>query len=409
MPVRIDPTTSKFQDQSEYLYFVHFRDEITLGLSGMIPQKMWNCVILRACNNSLPLRHLSSSVAALSKARNSSQTSVANEHRVFAARYYGTALRGIQNMINTTNESDAARLTLLASLLIFCFECLQGEHEKAVEHIKVAMGMMRNRFSTSRRHYSLIRRIETIPGLEDELVDIFVRIDNTLMARVNCPGDRGILNMRYESDAGFMLDTFRDLREAKQYLDHHMFCAIPYLARLPHIFMYGTQIPSVDEEETGAQLLEQFRQWNVAFAPLFASARKKPMSQHFIAAASLRCFELGAEMSVRKISAPATMVENFVKEATEIVVLSRRIVTDSSFRKTFVFECGILPVLFMTFLLCTERSVRVEIVKVLKLAEGRVEVTWDAVEIARMVETFLHAEGDVPGSVLNPNTSIGAI
>ncbi|MAD82679.1 MAG: hypothetical protein CL912_06940 [Deltaproteobacteria bacterium] len=99
-------------------------------------------------------------------------------------------------MINTANEADASRLTLSASLLISCFESLQGESVNALEHIKVAMSMMRNRFATARRLYSPIRRIESIPGLEDELLDIFVRIDNTLTTRVSSPGDRGLLEMR---------------------------------------------------------------------------------------------------------------------------------------------------------------------------------------------------------------------
>ncbi|KAL5315158.1 hypothetical protein ACEPPN_017809 [Leptodophora sp. 'Broadleaf-Isolate-01'] len=312
-------------------------------------------------------------------------------------------------LINTTNETDAARLTLLASLLIFCFESLQGEYANAVDHIKVAMGMMRNRFSTPRRQYSLIRKLAPIPGLEDELVDIFVRIDNTLMVKANATGDRGILDMRYGSEDGYMLSAFRDLGEAKNYLEHHMFCAMPYLARLPDIFMHGVQLSSVEEEETGAQLLEQLRHWNAAFAPLFASARKSPTSQDFIAAASLRCLELVAEISVRKILVPVGIVDEFMKEATEIVDLSRRIVADSGFKKTFVFECGILPALFITVMLCPKRSVRMDIIQVLKLAEGRVEVTWDAIEVARMAKFFMGAEGGDPEPALKLNASMGEL
>lgn len=389
LPSIITPATAIFGNQSEYQYFQHFREEITHDLSGAIPQPMWNCVILRACNDSLPLRDLTCSVAALSMARDSALKGSGNDHHVFAARYYGRALRGIQTMINTANEADASRLTLLASLLIFCFESLQGESANALEHIKVAMGMMRNRFATSRRYYSPIRRIESIPGLEDELLEIFVRLDNTLTTTVSSPGDRGLLEMRYEIGEEPMPDRFRDLSEARNYLNHHMYCAMPYLARLPQIFMQGSSNSSQEEDLVGPRLLDQLRDWHAAFAPLLKSAWERPTSKDFIAAATLRSLVLVAEISVRKISARAGTMDLFVKEACEIVDLTRRIVMDSSFRKTFVFECGILPALFLTVMLCPERRIREDIIQVLKLAEGRIEVTWNAVEVAKIAESFI--------------------
>lgn len=122
---------------------------------------------------------------------------------------------------------------------------------------------------------------------------------------------------------------------------------------------------------------------------MLSSTWERPTSKEFIAAATLRSLALVAEISVRKISAPAGTMDLFVKDACEIVDLSRRIVTDSSFRKTFVFECGILPALFITVMLCPERNIREEIVQVLKLAEGRIEVTWNAVEVVRIAESFV--------------------
>lgn len=407
-PIQIIQRTAVFQDQSEYQYFLHFRDEVTLNLASIAPQPIWNTVLLRACNDSLALRDLTSSVAALSLSRNSTRTNInSSEHRMFAARYYGKALRGIQVQINTSNDTDATRFALLASLLVFYFESLQGEHANAIKHIKSAMSMMRHRFLTSRRQYSVIRRTASISGLEDEVVDIFAKLDNIIMSRITAPSDRGILEMRYESSEGSIPDTFRDLREANNYMDHHMFCAMPYLAHLPHIFINGPpQGSSVEEDTIGPQLLDQLRRWNSAFAPLLASAWERPDSQDFIAAATLRCLGLVSEMSVRKISRTTGL---FVKEATEIIDLTRRVVTNRRYRKTFVFDCGVLPSLFLTVMLCPEQSIRKEIVDVLKLAEGRLEVTWDAVEIARMAKLFMDADPQHLEPFMKDSSALGGL
>jgi len=85
LPDNITPATAMFKNQSEYQYFQHFRNEITLDLSGAISQPMWSFVILRACNDSLPLRDLACSVAALSMGRDSALMGSGNDHHVFAA------------------------------------------------------------------------------------------------------------------------------------------------------------------------------------------------------------------------------------------------------------------------------------------------------------------------------------
>lgn len=42
LPDNITPATAMFKNQSEYQYFQHFRNEITLDLSGAISQPMWS-------------------------------------------------------------------------------------------------------------------------------------------------------------------------------------------------------------------------------------------------------------------------------------------------------------------------------------------------------------------------------
>jgi Fungal Zn(2)-Cys(6) binuclear cluster domain len=73
----------KFDSQEEYQYFLHFCDQVTLDLSGSMPETMWSKVIPRAINSEPALRNLTIAVSAIHKAR---QSSSAVSHSQFAVR-----------------------------------------------------------------------------------------------------------------------------------------------------------------------------------------------------------------------------------------------------------------------------------------------------------------------------------
>jgi hypothetical protein len=60
----------------------------------------------------------------------------------------------------------------------------------------------------------------------------------------------------------------------------------------------------------------------------------------------------------------------------------------------FVFDCGVVPALFITFMICQKRSIREEAIRILNLAAGRLEMTWDARTIAAICEKTLKAEDE---------------
>lgn len=60
----------------------------------------------------------------------------------------------------------------------------------------------------------------------------------------------------------------------------------------------------------------------------------------------------------------------------------------------FVFDCGVVPALFITFMICQKRSIREEAIRILHLAAGRLEMTWDARTVAAICERTLKAEDE---------------
>jgi Fungal specific transcription factor domain len=386
--------TALFRDQEEYQYWLYFRDEIVNDLSGHVPSKCWNYLVLQACNDAPAVRYLTVAIAALGKSKSAS--GARQRHQQFAVMKYGQALRSIREMVASSSNLETIRTTLIASLLIFSFESMHGNPEQAVEHAKATLKMMKKRLDTASRKYSQIRRLSSIPGLEDEVLEIFVRLDNTIMSSILGDPYRqrySFLDIKYIDEHFYMPPSFRDLAEAKGYLEHFQFRAMPYLSHLTDAFMYGDKFACPVPQSVQEILDSQLKQWYRSFEPLFEAALR-PGDQNFIGAATLRCLALGTDISVQRICLKIDKrpKELFEAEAREIVDLMRQVVMDHRFKKSFGFDCGMVPALFIAIMICRNREIREEAVRILRLAEGRIEVVWDASKVADLGEEMLRAE-----------------
>jgi hypothetical protein len=65
-------STVKFESQEEYQYFLHYRSETSLDISGAMPEDVWSQVIPQASESTQALRDLTLAVAAIDKAMHSS-------------------------------------------------------------------------------------------------------------------------------------------------------------------------------------------------------------------------------------------------------------------------------------------------------------------------------------------------
>ena len=296
------PTTTLFHSELEYQYFRHFQNEVSLDLSGTSEAAIWNYVVLRACNQEPALQQLTISVAALTKAKHSSNMAASHHH--FAVRQFGKALRGIQEILATRSNANATRITLIASLLIFCFQNLLGDHEQAVAHVRCALNLMHDRLSTFGRHYSKLRKVSSLPGLEDEVLEVFVRLDNTLKLHMDpsaCDSTTSLLEITYLDEEFSLPSTFCSIIEAKKYLDHCQYRAMSSFSRMPNVFMYDSQLSHVPRERIYKELATQMHRWSNAFAPLLARACTLDGDQDFIAAATLQVLALSTYLTAQRI------------------------------------------------------------------------------------------------------------
>jgi hypothetical protein len=294
----IIPLSDRFRSPEEYQYILHFREQSVFDLAGSMPTRLWNIVLLRASNDELALRSLTMAIAAICKAQDAVDGTL---HYQFALRQYGKALREIQTIISARQDTDAVRISLIASVLIFCFQSLNGDREQAVEHVKMALGLMHQRFHTQNQHYSHLRRESSISELDDEIVEVFIRLDATVWSRGGEKTQKSTLEIRFEDDQFKMPTTFQDVSEGQRHLrglQHH---AMPYLAKMTDVFMYQksftSDVPRAEYEEFSSKMQE----WTWAFAPVLARALKGDRDETFIAAATLRSFALSNYLCVQRV------------------------------------------------------------------------------------------------------------
>lgn len=68
--LKLSPNISTFTlpDQREHSYFLYFCEKTVYELAGGYQKKLWNVIVLQACNNHPAVRHAAVALAALSKA-----------------------------------------------------------------------------------------------------------------------------------------------------------------------------------------------------------------------------------------------------------------------------------------------------------------------------------------------------
>ncbi|KUJ08752.1 uncharacterized protein LY89DRAFT_724773 [Mollisia scopiformis] len=387
------PSNKLFNGEVEYQYFLYFRDEVAFDISGPVPEEIWNYVILQATNETTALRNLTIALAALSKSKSRPESAIT--HHAFAISHYGKALYELRQIIAAGDES-AVRISLIASLLIFCFENIQGSYDQAVAQLRSALRMMRKRLWTDQFFYSRLRSIASMPGLEDDILDAFIQLDNGLRSMVTDPTEArtSLLGIRYLDDDFAMPRVFRDIKEAKNHLVHLQYKAMPYLSHMSDAFMYGDSYNHAPPRSSFDELMIHMQCWTRAFKPLLGDATRQG-SLDFIAAAAQRTVGVATILALQRIFLGAGGASNpglFVPEALEIVDLSRRISENQCFKKAFVLDCGVVASLFVVITICRTRHIREEAIEVLESCGERMEITWNAASMAKVGRELLEAE-----------------
>ncbi|KAL3419568.1 C6 zinc finger domain-containing protein [Phlyctema vagabunda] len=386
------PSTNILHDQQEFSYFSYFRQSTARDLAGPFDGSLWSRVVLQACQSDQSICTLTISLAALYKAVALEESKFMKEaefHRRYAIRNYGHALKGVQRMVSATPGPGTARLALIASLLIFCFEGAFGQLDSAIKTIKSSLPLMRRELSRAQRDYRHFNTVSPTSALEDELVAAFVRIENAIIAvpRSSSAGVApNLIDVVQMEDLHDIPYRFLDPEMARNHLENFQYWALPSLAREsgPHV----NESDGLSSGKVTSQVItSQLRQWMAAFDGLYGSSGTLT-SAELIAANTLRAQLLCTKIVAQRFFSPT---EPFTSEYRDVIDLCRYVIQDKGFRRIFVYECSIVPALFIVISTSLDLALRREALRLLWSVVPRCEGAWDSLELARVGEILLVA------------------
>lgn len=316
------------QDESELQYLCHFRDVTAIELSSGFSPTLWNSVILQACANP-EIRRLAIATAAMSMAGTDPSErywNTASEfHHQYALQQYGEALKAIHQQI-VVCCADSVRTAMISSLLIFCFESLQGDAAPTMVHLQSALEVIVKRLSSTPYTYQIcsIGSIGSLPNapINDELLLAFMRIDRpslSLLCRQKGeplrPAGR-LFSLIFPTEPFEIPLTFGGIEEARIYLDDirwRMFPSSeapesmsklwqndkkedlsPDIGAVPWHVQQWYQSYEITQES--ARISQRLVLWHDAFSPLLIFAMTPAGEALFIAAAILHIQALSAEL-----------------------------------------------------------------------------------------------------------------
>lgn len=175
------PSTIPF-DFHEGQYFQLFRDYTANELSGFFDTSFWTRRVLQECHSEDAIRHAVVALGALYKTLEKMSESPpgspsehhhsdnANQHWETAFKHYSLALRAVLN--SGTNDQAKKRMSLMASVLLACFDSFIGDHRQAIVQIQNGLALLET-LRAERRRASLPQPEEPV---EQDLIQMFTRL-----------------------------------------------------------------------------------------------------------------------------------------------------------------------------------------------------------------------------------------
>ncbi|RDW66604.1 hypothetical protein BP5796_09353 [Coleophoma crateriformis] len=390
------PFAAAFQDSRAYSYFLSFQDEAVIDIASEFDRHLWHGVILQASWNEPSLSQLVASLGAMYKAVGPKALHLSKgetqPHQQYAFQQYGRAIKGVQARISAVQHRDVTRIALIASLLIYCFENLYGELPSAIGHLEGALQLMQKQLAHARRRYKHSENRSPTLSVDDELVGAFFRLDSGLLSRdqiSHAASSGSRLGMNFLENVLEVPRSFSTISEARSFLEHIQFPAIPSLSR---DLISSPLLSCIDDtsREMYTTMSSQLHRWNIAFARLSAQTLTPHDKKGIVAIATLRVRALSTELAAQRVCATGlTSSCDFNPKSREIVDLSKLVIADPSFVKSFVWDCGIVPGLSIVMASCLDVSIQTEALQLLKQIVPRREGVWDSVTAVRFGEAVL--------------------
>jgi hypothetical protein len=400
-------------------YFRFFRDETAYELSGgFFDEPIWNQMILQSCHEAPCIQKIALSIAGLSRAMKANSFKESKDpHVEYALQQYNKSLRHFRLFVSSNGRPDP-RMLLMAGLLIYTFECLQGNLENAIKQIKAMMSVFKDMRSLKQLDYA---HLHCKGSFEDELVSEIARLDGQLLGRVYDPdiGNTTIIGIKHGHlwDPFTIPDCFTDLRTARRFLEHLQHLSRPDVVhdeKAQPVPLPASEGPEISRGEEYVRMMKaSLAKWWSSFKPTYDFTCTPDGDDNFVPAATLRITALATSLilQTKMTMDPSQATESwadssllvtkrgpdlFVSTAREMLDLCRQVVAHRRFIKGFVFATGIMSPLWILLVTANKRELIADTVEIFRAMIPRKEGYWNSVTCLETAESVL-AKWDAEG------------
>jgi hypothetical protein len=411
-------------DAEDSQYFRFFRDETAFELcGGFFEEPLWTRMVLQSCHEAPCIHRIALSIAGLSRAMKTNHFKnpavPKDSHEAYALQQYLKSLRHFRLFIKSNGTPDP-RILLMAGLLIYCFECLQGNMDNAVQHIQSMMAVFKNARSLKEINYRHLPDSDCNGSFEDELLTQFARLDGQLIGRMygQDPSRITVIGISHNLFDAFVIpDRFSDIRTARRYLEHMQHVSAPYVHHNENGQQVSTALipegPEISVAEGHTRMLRvKLAQWWLAFKPHFDLACTPDGDDNFVAAVILRVQALGSSLVLQtnrtldfKQATESWADSELLTKREPNLLLSTskellhwcwKVASHRRFVKGFVFDTGIMTSLWCVLMMRFKRELIVEVIDLLREIAPRREGYWDALAVVHTAEALV-AQQDASG------------
>jgi hypothetical protein len=428
-----------FKTGEEYRYFEIFKTDAIPLLGGVFSSHLWERLIPQASENERFVLDAVIAIGALirtTKCHDADQTltqfgtgqtlSIATRHTPtndyeYAVRQYSKALREMQ--VSLSDGSDLLRNTLLACLLVFCFETFCGNQTTALLHAQSGLDFLRK--WQPNEHTSVMAGVQSPEPsiIEDELVQAFARLDLQIVTVMDTRPLELHRSLKKDCFKAIkhMPCVFTTIDEARKWCELLMRLNLHFKAEslavgnsqgiaslsskieMEDALEYPMGSSSLHEPQfmpsallpEYATYVTQLKRWKAAFDPLFTYLQASNHEDVVGATLCLLHVKMGEIFLASSFSTLELSYDKFLPQFRQIVDLTESIydkfVHENQGHLVYHFDFGIVAPLFLTATKCRDRVVRRKAIKLLKAAPLREGVS-DSTCCGLMGEWTMHQE-----------------
>ncbi|KAH8686408.1 hypothetical protein BGZ61DRAFT_355463 [Ilyonectria robusta] len=369
-----------------------FRETAGPFLSGATDPQFWTRLVMQFSCYEPAVRHSVVAISALYEQFNAeAEGDVRLRDNPLALRHYNAAIHELKTM-------DSPAVVLLVCILFTCIECLQSNREAAITHCKSGIAIMENATSVpswAKEHLRpIFRRLSMLPFFFGNSSD---DVPNLIAWDESVP-----IEFCSFSDAQTMMDD--------------IFCRTVRLVRWGDAHRIGNlrhqpvSLELLAEQEKIRTLLEQWQllsaDFDVGLTSLTTATKHFKLGEDFIKE-MLRGFllmrhEICRIWSEMAFSADETGYDAYLDSFRWLIARAQTLNTTvpDAYRMTtksakFIFETGVIPMLFFIAIKCRCLDTRLEALRLMKILGIARENLWEVSTTHGVGRRVIEIEHDV--------------